>query len=572
MPPDEQFLNAYTISAGTLNIPNNWINITSPTANIGTVQIDGITVAGGLWNAIPATSFSGAKVPVTVGVHRVTSSLPIGILVYGFGFFDSYGYLGGQSFAPIATVTSLVLTPETGSGAINTNHCWDALVTDQFNAPVVGVRVDFTITGPNSASSGFAFTNASGIANFCYTGTVAGNDAIVAAVGSVNDNASYTWTDCNITVTAKKFYDLNTNGLDDDNLPVANWPISLSGTDENSLPVGPINQVTGVAGTTSFTSLAKGNYTVTEGNQTGWVHTTSTTASLSLNACVNPPTVLFGNVCLGAGRTGGGGLGFWANKNGQAIITASNLCTLNALCLRTASGGNFDPVAGCPAPTNTQTNAGKTSLKSWLLSATATNMSYMLSAQFAALKLNVLNGFVVDTRLIYAPGTNSANAAGFASVSDVMAEANAILCANPVISSGNPLRARAEAVKNALEGASQNSNFVQLQPCTVAGRGAIAQSRNMQIINSKPAEAKALWQIKASPNPSKDFFTMTIMSDNRLEKINLRILDLQGRVIQTLRGLNAGQTIQVGNNLMPGLYLLETVQGKDRRTQTIIKQ
>ncbi|MEO7265037.1 MAG: T9SS type A sorting domain-containing protein, partial [Ferruginibacter sp.] len=315
------------------------------------------------------------------------------------------------------------------------------------------------------------------------------------------------------------------------------------------------------------------SYTVTEGNQSGWVHTTATSANLTLTTCVNPATVLFGNVCLGAGRTGGGGLGFWTNKNGQALLTASSLCALNTLCLRNADGSNYDPVSGCPAPTNSQVNAGKTSLKNWLLNAYATNMSYMLSAQLAALKLNVLLGYVDGTRLIYAPGTNSANAAGFATVNDVMAEANSLLCANGVIDAGNPLRARAEAVKNALEGASSNNNFVQLQPCAIAlPTNAISQNTRRPIVTDKPVEVNALWLVKASPNPSKDFFNLTIISDNRVEVITLRVIDFQGRVMETRNGLRSGQTIQVGNNLRPGTYLIETVQGKDRRSQTIIKQ
>ena len=44
-------------------------------------------------------------------------------------------------------------------------------------------------------------------------------------------------------------------------------------------------------------------------------------------------------------------------------------------------------------------------------------MAYMLSAQLAAMRLNVLNGLVNASALIYAPGTNSANpATGFATV------------------------------------------------------------------------------------------------------------------------------------------------------------
>ncbi|MBL0359415.1 MAG: T9SS type A sorting domain-containing protein [Chitinophagaceae bacterium] len=206
VPPDEQFLNSYVVSAGTANIPNNHLNITSPTSNIGTVTVDGAVVSAGLWSPIPATSFSGAKVSVSSGVHTVASSLPIGLLIYGFGTYDSYGYLGGQSFSPVATVNTLVLNPKNATSPVNINRCFTATVKDQFNAAVVGVRVDFAITGPNSASTGFANTNASGVATFCYTGTADGTDNITASVGSTNDATTFIWTPlvvtCNATVTA----------------------------------------------------------------------------------------------------------------------------------------------------------------------------------------------------------------------------------------------------------------------------------------------------------------------------------------------------------------------------------
>ena len=99
--------------------------------------------------------------------------------------------------------------------------------------------------------------------------------------------------------------------------------------------------------------------------------------------------------------------------------------------------------------------------------ATATNMAYMLSAQLAAMQLNVLNGLVNGNAFIYAPGTNSANALGFATVNAVMTEANTLLgSANPLlIPSGNADRPRAEALKNALDKANNNLNFVQSTPC-----------------------------------------------------------------------------------------------------------
>jgi hypothetical protein len=103
-----------------------------------------------------------------------------------------------------------------------------------------------------------------------------------------------------------------------------------------------------------------------------------------------------------------------------------------------------------------------------LTSANASNMANMLSAQLAAMKLNVLSGGVNGGALIYAPGTNSANALGYATVNAVMTEANTLLCSggsNLLILSGNPDRPRAEALKTALDKANNNLTFVQGSPC-----------------------------------------------------------------------------------------------------------
>ncbi|MFW5706342.1 MAG: hypothetical protein ACOC12_00345 [Bacteroidota bacterium] len=193
VPPDEQFLNNYVISAGTSNIPINYLNITSPTANINTVMVDGAAVPEGQWTPIPGTAFSGASVSVSQGVHTVSSNLPIGLLVYGFGSFDSYGYLGGQAFGEVATVASLTISPKTGSGEVGEEHCWEVLVLNNFEEPVNGVRVDFNISGANSDLSGFAFTNAEGVATFCITGENVGDDTIEAVLGSLSDTAEFTW-------------------------------------------------------------------------------------------------------------------------------------------------------------------------------------------------------------------------------------------------------------------------------------------------------------------------------------------------------------------------------------------
>jgi hypothetical protein len=569
IPPYEQFLGDYTLTS-VAGFIAHYINIVAPNAIVGTLTLDGVVVPASSFTPISSSGFSGAQLSVTEGSHTLAATLPFGAFQYGFNNDDSYGYPGGQSFSPIAIVSSLVLTPESGTAKINTEQCFDAVVKDQNDLPLEGIRVDFSITGVNAVSSGFTFTNANGIAHFCYTGTAEGSDNITASVGTISDASTFNWTDvCSVTVAAKKFYDLNADGLDNDNIPVEGWTITLGGTDENNNTVGPINQSTDAGGTTNFTEVALGTYIVSEGTQPNWIHTTTSSVNLNLTECTNPAELKFGNVCLGTGTTISGtfGVGYWTNKNGQSLVNGLYLCELNSLCLRNATGTNFDPVAGCPTPNNSQVSAGKTNLKSWLHNATATNMSYMLSAQLATMKLNVLKGYVDGTKLIYAPGTGSANAAGFATVNAIMTEANTILCANPVINAASLLRPIAEAVKNALDKANNNLNYIQAQPC------GLIQSTNAARIETQGTNeiiSPEIFNARVLANPSSTSFTVITKSDSK-QPISLRVYDELGRVVETRRGIPANNVLSIGYKYKSGLYYAEIMQGSKKQIIKLVK-
>lgn len=184
---------------------------------------------------------------------------------------------------------------------------------------------------------------------------------------------------------------------------------------------------------------------------------TWTAVDTSGNLATTTQTITVANR-LGAG--GGLTIGFWSNKNGQSFVTEASLTALRAANLRNADGSQYDPA--------TAADLGK-----WLTSAKATNMANMLSAQFTALTNNVAYrtqlsargvGGVSATALIYAPGTRSANAWGVAQVTDVLAEANASLGANALTVSASATRSYQEALKNAIDAANNNLNFLVLTP------------------------------------------------------------------------------------------------------------
>jgi len=189
IPPYEQFLGSYTVTTPATGFAGNYINVVAPAAAVGTVTLDGVVVPAASFSAIGSSGFSGAQLTVSLGTHRLSGgTYPIGAFVYGFDRDDSYGYPGGQSFSPIATVSSLSLAPATGTAPAGSSYCVSATVRDQFNNPVAGVRVDFAVSGANT-TSGFANTDASGVATYCYTGNNAGTDNIVATLGALSSSA-----------------------------------------------------------------------------------------------------------------------------------------------------------------------------------------------------------------------------------------------------------------------------------------------------------------------------------------------------------------------------------------------
>jgi hypothetical protein len=246
------------------------------------------------------------------------------------------------------------------------------------------------------------------------------------------------------TLNVKKFYDANANGVDDDGLPIAGWEVHITDAIDYGFFYTDLNGLIS-------TVVAPDLYIVTESTpiESNWSHTTPNPVEQAV-ADQGEESVEFGNLCVGAG--GGLTLGFWSNKNGEKLFGADDLALMVSLNLRNANGSAFDP-------------ASYKAFRTWLLNATATNMAYMLSAQLAAMELNVLNGNVNGNSLIYAPGTTSANALGYATVDAVMAEANTELGLNGNTVSPHPKRSYQEALKNALDKANNNLTFVQGQPC-----------------------------------------------------------------------------------------------------------
>ena len=257
------------------------------------------------------------------------------------------------------------------------------------------------------------------------------------------------------TLCGEKYYDANASGeFDPQDTTLAGWQVTATG------PLASLTTVTDAFGRYTFSGLPEGDYTVCESvpNEPNWLQNepvqvcyTVHLPSAEAQAC----RLDFGNVCLGAG--GGHTIGFWGNQNGRRKFLGADqgamaLLVLNTLNLASEDGSAFNPTT-------------YDAYAAWLRNVRAVNMAYMLSAQLSATSLNVLAGFVDANAKIYAPGTNSADAFGFATVKDVAAEANTELGLHPLTLAGSPYRAYQDQLKQALDKANNNLNFLQSEPC-----------------------------------------------------------------------------------------------------------
>lgn len=102
IPAAEHFLTNYTFTTPSSGFSGNYVNLVALTSDVlaGQVLVDGSPVPVASFTPLPNSAYSGAQVPISLGIHTAEAPNPLGIYVYGFDEFDSYGYSGGFSGSP----------------------------------------------------------------------------------------------------------------------------------------------------------------------------------------------------------------------------------------------------------------------------------------------------------------------------------------------------------------------------------------------------------------------------------------------------------------------------------------
>ena len=253
-----------------------------------------------------------------------------------------------------------------------------------------------------------------------------------------------------------KFYDTDLSGtFTGSDTGLAGIKITVTATLPNGNSDGE-NTTTGAGGAWTSKLYPEGTtYTVTETLPpntvapaliTSWTQVANRGTTGTVNG--SNASADFLNVC--SATPGGHTLGFWSNKNGQALITAGDFTRLNGYSLRNANGMDRD------FNESTLDNKKK-ALNSWILSANATNMAYMLSAQMTATDLSANHNFTDPS--VFVDGNRT--------VAQEILYANSLLAANANTTASGAARTEQGRVKDILDKINNGGSFKQPVACSV---------------------------------------------------------------------------------------------------------
>jgi hypothetical protein len=86
----------------------------------------------------------------------------------------------------------------------------------------------------------------------------------------------------------------------------------------------------------------------------------------------------------------------------------------------------------------------------------------------------------------------------------------------------------------------------------------------------KSAKKIDIFNVSAYPNPSGNYFTLRIETSSD-EKIDLRVLDVTGRLIEEKKNVSASDILKLGERYINGVYVVEVTQANKRSTLKLIK-
>jgi hypothetical protein len=189
-----------------------------------------------------------------------------------------------------------------------------------------------------------------------------------------------------------------------------------------------------------------------------------------------------------------------------------------------------------------------------------TSVKNVFAGELVALTLNIaLNPELGNAKIKSGPYINK-------TVNWLLAEAN--LKISSTTSKSNELKSLSDAC------AKVNCSFGKIKSgyvdCDVYNPSNITSGKNnfssnalFEIVNGDGKQ-----KLKVYPNPSNNYFNIR---NNYAHPIQLRIMTLNSKIIEEVKSIQPGITYHFGQNLIPGIYVVEVIVNGNSTVQKIIK-
>ena len=128
----------------------------------------------------------------------------------------------------------------------------------------------------------------------------------------------------------------------------------------------------------------------------------------------------------------------------------------------------------------------------------------------------------------------------------------------------HPDRGYLECLKTTFDNGNNNLSFVQPHPCS--GTTTSIDRRALQESNEIHAPAAKIW-----PNPSSNFFTLRPADYGNKDAVELKVYNINGQQVFHASGFS-NKDYQFGDELIPGIYMVEFRQGDNKSTFKLVKQ
>lgn len=224
VPPTEQFLPAYTCISiepkpgAQPTFVEHHLTLIAPLSAEASLTVDGLPA--GTLLPIPTTSFGYVHVPVQAGTHRAECEKPFGIIAYGYGPAESYGYTGGMAFEPLNRAKPELVVHDTaaraGDGAdivVTYGGVADSLLFWAFEPMVLNMTLQWNASIFVARDTGALFIDTMRYAVRYRFDTLSIGDTLAVVPGTVVLG--------NAAVDSVKIVDVYWQNLDGDTVPIS---------------------------------------------------------------------------------------------------------------------------------------------------------------------------------------------------------------------------------------------------------------------------------------------------------------------------------------------------------------